>query len=504
MSAPAQLDTPREAAAWLHARVRGALSTDSRAVGVGDGFIAWPGAATDGRRFVGDALAQGASAVLVEREGADAFSFDAPQVATYPGLKAATGLVAEAYYESPSRQLRVVAITGTNGKTSSAWWLAAALSRLERMALAPCGLVGTLGIGVPPHVEYNGLTTPDPVLLQRRLRGFVDDGVKACVMEASSIGLAEHRLAGTAIEVAVFTNFTQDHLDYHGGMAAYWDAKAALFDWSGLKAAVVNIDDPHGEALVERVAARGLPVWTVSQCGAAALRAERVQHGTDGLAFDVVEGSSSEHLVTALVGDYNISNLLGVLGALRALGVPLADAVAACAGLPAVPGRMERVGATQAGEPVVVVDYAHTPDALVQALAALRPLADARGGRLWCVFGCGGNRDAGKRPLMARAAQDRADAVVLTSDNPRWEDPAAILRDIESGFDGAQPARVDIDRARAIAWTVTHAAAADVVLLAGKGHEDYQEIAGERRPLADQALAAAALAARRDGREMAA
>ena len=165
---------------------------------------------------------------------------------------------------------------------------------------------------------------------------------------------------------------------------------------------------------------------------------------------------------------------------------------------------MERVGATQAGEPVVVVDYAHTPDALVQALAALRPLADARGGRLWCMFGCGGNRDAGKRPLMARAAQDRADAVVLTSDNPRWEDPAAILRDIESGFDGAQPARVDIDRARAIAWTVTHAAAADVVLLAGKGHEDYQEIAGERRPLADQALAAAAVAARRDGREVAA
>ena len=224
------LHTPTEVADWLRQRVRGSLHTDSRKIGPGDGFIAWPGAATDGRRFVTGALAQGASACVVERAGAEAFGFGQAEVADYAGLKAASGPIADAYYESPSQALRVCAITGTNGKTSSAWWLAWALTKLQHPELSPSTLVGTLGIGRPDALEYNGLTTPDPVLLQRSLRELVDGGARSCVMEASSIGIAEHRLDGTAIALALFTNFTQDHLDYHGSMAAYWAAKAALFD----------------------------------------------------------------------------------------------------------------------------------------------------------------------------------------------------------------------------------------------------------------------------------
>ncbi len=222
-----RLTTPQDAARWLHQRVRGALQTDSRQVTAGDGFIAWPGAATDGRRFVAGALAQGATACLVEQDGAEAFGFADPAIATYGALKAASGPIAAAYYEQPSQALSVVAITGTNGKTSSAWWLAWALSKLQLPALSPSALVGTLGIGMPGALQATGLTTPDPVLLQQNLRAFVDGGVKSCVMEASSIGIAEHRLDGTAVRVAVFTNLTQDHLDYHGSIDAYWAANAA-------------------------------------------------------------------------------------------------------------------------------------------------------------------------------------------------------------------------------------------------------------------------------------
>ena len=216
------LHTPKEAARWLREHVRGQLQADSRRVGPGDGFIAWPGAATDGRRYVGAALAQGASACLVEQAGVEAFGFDQPEVATHAHLKAATGPIAAAYYEAPSEALNVVAITGTNGKTSTAWWLAWALSKAELPALAPCALVGTLGMGLPSALQATGMTTPDPVLLQRRFRAFVDAGVKSCAIEASSIGIVERRLDGTAIRVAVFTNFTQDHLDYHGSTQAYW------------------------------------------------------------------------------------------------------------------------------------------------------------------------------------------------------------------------------------------------------------------------------------------
>ena len=492
-----RLATPQDAALWLHQRVRGALHTDSRQVTAGDGFIAWPGAATDGRRFVAGALAQGATACLIEQDGAEAFGFDDAAIATYGALKAASGPIAAAYYEQPSQALSVVAITGTNGKTSSAWWLAWALSKLQLPALSPSALVGTLGIGMPGALKATGLTTPDPVLLQQNLRAFVDGGVKSCVMEASSIGIAEHRLDGTAVRVAVFTNLTQDHLDYHGSIGAYWAAKAALFAWPGLQAAVINVDDPRGASLAEQTRARGVDVWTVSLRQPARVQALDVGYGAHGLRWTLREGAQVMVMDTALVGEYNISNLLGVIAALRALGVPLADAARVCADLPPVPGRMERV--TSAGSvpaPLVVVDYAHTPDALEKALAALRPLAAQRGGRLCCVFGCGGNRDAGKRPLMGAAAQAGADTVVVTSDNPRLELPETIIEDICRGLTPAGAVHVEADRARAIRAAIEQADAHDVVLIAGKGHEDYQDAGGVKTPFSDQAHARQALADR--------
>ncbi len=489
---------PAAAAQWLRQHTRGTLRSDSRQVQPGDAFLAWPGAASDARSHVEAALAAGAAVCLVEAEGVSAFDLDAVRVATYSGLRQAAAPVAAAYFESPSTQLALLAVTGTNGKTSTAWWLAQALSQLGQR----CALVGTLGIGEPGALVHNGLTTPDPVLLQQQLRRLVDEGFKACALEASSIGLAEHRLDACAVHTAVFTNFTQDHLDYHGSMQAYWQAKAALFDWPGLKAAVINIDDAKGAALAEGLQSRGaaLALWTLSCEGPARLMARDIQHGTDPrtgaevMRFTVVEeGGASAQVTAPVVGHYNVLNLLGVMGTLRSLGLPLADAASACAQLTPVPGRMESLA--QPGKPLVVIDYAHTPDALDKVLGALKPLAQSRGGALYCVFGCGGDRDAAKRPLMAQAAARQADRLILTSDNPRSEDPAAILADIAAGLPAGSDARQQADRSLAIAQAIASAAAQDVVLIAGKGHEDYQEVKGVKRPFSDRLHAEAALAA---------
>ena len=360
----------------------------------------------------------------------------------------------------------------------------------------PCAVVGTLGIGIPPDVVYNGLTTPDPVLLQQQFRRLVDAGTTVCAIEASSIGLAERRLDGTQIKVAVFTNFTQDHLDYHGDMSTYWAAKSALFVWPGLQAAVVNVDDAKGQALYASLLSRGLDLWSVSMAGPARLQAQGIGLGAQGLRFMAVEDDAQHVLSTHLIGQYNVSNLLGVIAALRALGVPLADAVAACSELQPVPGRMECLNAP--GQPLVAIDYAHTPDALDKALSALRPVSDQRGGKLWCIFGCGGDRDASKRPLMGAVACQGADGVVVTSDNPRSEDAGVIIQQILQGVPhtSAGSVRVEGDRAVAIASAVAQADARDVVLIAGKGHEDYQETAGVRRAFSDKAEAHRALQAR--------
>ena len=479
-----RLRSPEAAARWLSSWVRGTLRTDSRQVRDGDAFIAWPGYATDGRRYVQQALAAGAATCLVEDAGIDAFGFDDARIAALPGLKAATGGIAHAYFGLPSEQLMMVATTGTNGKTSTAWWVAQALSKLGKRS----GVIGTLGVGEPGAVAHTGLTTPDPVTLHATLRRFVDQGFAACAFEASSIGIVEQRLDAVKIDVALFTNFTRDHLDYHGSMEAYWAAKRQLFAWPGLRSAVINVDDEHGDRLAAEL--KGLDVWTVSAQRPARLFATHVRYVDGGLGFAVHEGEHVVPVRSTLIGDYNVHNVLVVLGALRALGVPLEDAAGTVLQMTPVPGRMQRVG-TPALE--VVVDYAHTPDALDKVLQALRPLAAARGGRLWCVFGCSGNRDATKRPLMGAIAARGADRVVVTSDNPRDEEPAAILAQIVAGMPGADDVAVIEDRRAAVAHAVGNAVAGDVVLLAGKGHEDYQEIRGEKRPFSDEAEARAAL-----------
>jgi UDP-N-acetylmuramoyl-L-alanyl-D-glutamate--2,6-diaminopimelate ligase len=489
-----EMNTPVAVAQWLRERVTGTLVCDSRLVVAGDGFVAWPGAATDGRHFVRSALQAGATVAVVERSGVEAFDFDDARVIAVPDLKAQAGAIASAFHGDPSASLAVVAITGTNGKTSTAWWVAQLLSA----ARMPCAVVGTLGIGRPPlagetghAIVPTGLTTPDPVLLQSRLRSMRDSGLEACAIEASSIGLVEGRLNATHIRVAVFTNFTHDHLDFHGSMPAYWAAKASLFDRPEIAAAVINLDDAKSKDLLTGLQGRPVDIWTVSVGASARLSAQGLTHTMDGMRFTVEEcGSQGDVCAQAslslpLVGQYNVSNVLCGLAAVRAMGVSLDDAVKACAFLTPVPGRMERAGDLVAEQPLVLVDYAHTPDALEEALKALQPITAERGGSLWVVVGCGGDRDASKRPLMAAVAERAAQRVVLTSDNPRSEDPAQILAQMLQGIRVVDQALVEVDRATAIATAVKAADARDVVLIAGKGHEDYQDIQGVKTPFSD-------------------
>jgi UDP-N-acetylmuramyl-tripeptide synthetase len=494
------LSTPQQAAQWLRQRGARRLHTDSRKVAAGDAFLAWPGARHDGRRHIDASLQRGAAACLIEAQGFQQGATTAmtQACATYDQLKHACGPIAAEYYEHPSRQMDVLALTGTNGKTSCAWWLSQALARLGQR----CAMVGTLGLGevlVPATGSARlegmstGLTTPDAVLLQGALRDFVQAGVRSCVIEASSIGLVEGRLDGTHIRLALFTNFTQDHLDYHGDMAAYWQAKLRLFDWSGLRCAVVGMDDPKGPELVAHMKQHHpeVRVITYGLSAAADVRAAEVRwqpQGTGGEAWcqslNVIEGGQTRAIQIPWVGEHNVLNLLAVLACLRALGHDLDKAIAVCSQLQAVPGRMQAL--QQNATAMAVVDYAHTPDALTKALQALRPLAEMRGGRWWWVFGCGGDRDRAKRAEMGRVAQALADQVLLTSDNPRSEDPMAIVRDIRQGL--AEPStrvQVQVDRARAIAQALSAADPRDVVLIAGKGHETYQEVAGERQPFSD-------------------
>jgi len=493
-TALAHLPHAAAAAQWLAARVGGRLRTDHRQVQPGDAFLAWPGYSNDARRFVGAALQSGAAACLVDDHHLASFGFDDARIAAVSHLKNLVGPIAHLFLGRPSEKLTVIATTGTNGKTSTAWWTAQALTSLSRR----CALVGTLGIGEPriDGLQSSGMTTPDPVRLQQALHDFVVDGYDACAIEASSIGLQERRLAGTHVAVALFTNLTLDHLDYHQDMAAYWQAKRTLFAFPGLKAAVLNIDDAHGAELAATLRHSPLDLWTCSTQGPARLGAEGLHHDDGGLAFMLREGDAVLPLRSALIGDFNASNLLLVLGALRALGVPLQQAVHAAERLGPVPGRMQRVRIDAPAQPEVVVDYAHSPDALDKVLQTLQPLARARGGRLWCVFGCGGNRDAAKRPLMGAIATRLADHVVLTSDNPRDEAPAFILAQILSGITGHDEVDVIEDRREAISHALAEAAPADVVLLAGKGHEDTQEIAGVKREFSDLHEAREALSRR--------
>jgi UDP-N-acetylmuramoyl-L-alanyl-D-glutamate--2,6-diaminopimelate ligase len=481
-----QMHSPEQAASWLRARVQAQLQSDSRHVQTGDAFFAWAGHHTDARQHVVQALQKGASACLVEADGLEAFEalndlglHDAP-IVSYQGLKAASGAIADAYFEQPSQHLHLMAVTGTNGKTSTAWWLAQALTRLGQR----CTVVGTLGLGEPGQMLSTGLTTPDPLQLQTQLRRWVNEGVKACAMEASSIGLVEQRLNGCHIRTAIFTNFTQDHLDFHGDMQAYWQAKQSLFEWPGLATAVINLDDPKGQVLCDLLAGSSVQVWTVSMHSTQAnLYARNVRTTTQGMVFEVVCGEQSQSVSSQCLGEFNVMNLLGVMAVLCQAGHSLSAVVDACHALQPVPGRMQTWG--HVGTPAVVVDYAHTPDAVAKALQALRPWAHARGGRLHCVLGSGGDRDSSKRAPMGRSAEAHADQVCLTSDNPRSEDPQLIVQQMLAGMTQPHKAIQQLDRAKAIADSIAQAQAADVVLVAGKGHETYQEVQGQKLPFSD-------------------
>jgi UDP-N-acetylmuramoyl-L-alanyl-D-glutamate--2,6-diaminopimelate ligase len=504
-----QLHNSTEAVNWLKTKVTGELRIDSRDIQAGDGFIAWPGAAVDGRQYVKSALQKGATACLVESSGLNTEVLESiveqEKIATYFGLKSAIGLIASQAMNTPTKAINVHAITGTNGKTTTAWWLSQALQAVNEInpqMLTKCFMVGTLGIGVPNAVESTGLTTPDPVLLHKKFREYLDNGFGYCAIEASSIGIEEHRLDGTDIKVAIFTNFTQDHLDYHGSMHAYWNAKLKLFHWSTLKTAVINIDDIKGFELIKSLDIQKIDVWTVAIDRPARITASNIEYAKNGLKFNIHEGIETHFIETKFFGKYNVSNMLGVIAAMRASGVELSTCVQACESLTAVPGRMDVV--TFEAQPLVVIDYAHTPDALKQALTALRPAVDARGGKLICVFGCGGNRDAGKRPLMAQMAQTYSDEVVVTADNSRNEKTELILNHIVAGFNSQLNVGIEANRAIAIAKTIKNAHPNDVILIAGKGHENYQDELGVKTYFSDKEQAIQALSGKSVSDEVAA
>ena len=469
------------------------LCLDSRKVCAGDVFLACPGHRVDGRRFIVDAVHAGAAAVLWERDGhVWDDSLQVPNIAV-DGLASLAGHLANEVCGRPSEALWLVGVTGTNGKTSVTQWLSRAFAALGRK----CGVIGTLGIGFPGALKASVNTTPDSLTLHRTLAEFRAAKADVAAMEVSSIGLDQERLNGAHFDVAVLTNLTRDHLDYHGSMELYGAAKARLFDMPGLRAAVLNLDDHFGVEQARRLAGRGLQVigYTLNPTNAEVapvnrlIVAERLTTTAAGIRFTARSGNESADLYPNLVGQFNVSNLLAVIGTLLASGFSLEDAATVAEDLTPPQGRMQTLGGV--GDPLVVVDYAHSPDALEQVLTAVRPTARARNGRLVCVFGCGGDRDPGKRPLMGEVARRLADKVVLTSDNPRGEDPGLILQAIAAGV--GEGAEIIPDRAEAIRSAILAAAADDVIVIAGKGHEAYQEIQGIRHPFSDVDQTRAAL-----------
>ncbi len=455
------------------------LSTDSRDVRAGDLFCALSGAQAQGHDFITQALTAGAAAVVWDKPPGMA-SLDAAKLAhgmrhsvpliAVENLRAQLGVIAARFYGEPSQALRVYGVTGTNGKTSCSQFIARTLQ-----VDAPCGVIGTLGNGLVDALEPTRHTTPDAVTLQALLAHLREQGATAVAMEVSSHGLDQGRVNGVLFNCAVFTNLSRDHLDYHPDMDAYGQAKARLFFMPGLQHAVINADDAFGRWLLGHVPEK-VNIVSYGLAGELhaprpTLYAQRVELRPDGLFLQVDSPWGSGDISSSLLGRFNASNLLAVLGALLVTGMPFEHARTRVQKLTTVPGRMERYGG--GGQPLVVVDYAHTPDALQHVLQALREHCR---GKLRCVFGCGGDRDRGKRPLMGRIAEAGADVVVLTNDNPRGEDPAAITRDILAGMLAPQQVCVTHDRATAITEALRACAAEDVLLVAGKGHETYQII----------------------------
>lgn len=462
------------------------LVMDSRALRPGDAFVAIAGFGAHGLGFVEQARAAGAAAILFEPPAPADLPAPADAIAV-PGLRARLGAMADRFHGAPSRAMTMVGVTGTNGKTSTVQLLAQAWQLLGVRS----GSIGTLGAGLQGNVRPTGFTTPLVLQMHALLGELRDQGAQAVAMEVSSHALDQGRVDAVHFDVAVFTNLTRDHLDYHGNMDAYGAAKARLFHRPGLRASVVNVDDAFGRELFARLPASQQAIG-VSSRGApqAHVRAGDIELDGRGIAFQLQAGTFRAAVHSPLLGRFNVDNLLAVAGVLHALGHPLADIARVLGQLQPIHGRMNRLGG-RPGQPTVVVDYAHTPDALEQALGDLRAHVV---GALTCVFGCGGERDAGKRPQMAAIAERLADRLVVTDDNPRGEAGDRIVADILAGLTDATRATVQRDRARAIGMAIDAAGEGDVVLIAGKGHEPYQDIGGVRHAFDDTAVAAAVLA----------
>ncbi|MGR2737649.1 UDP-N-acetylmuramoyl-L-alanyl-D-glutamate--2,6-diaminopimelate ligase [Billgrantia sp. Q4P2] len=470
------------------------LVLDSRRIAPGDVFVAVPGVDGDGRSYLAEALQAGAVQVLYHLEPDETLpdSAQGRPVLGLPFLRQRLGELGRLLFEVPD-SMELIGVTGTNGKSSVTHYIAELSAALGRDA----GLIGTLGVGRPGHLEDAGLTTPGPLALQEALGEMAASGIDRVAMEVSSHALEQGRLDGCFVAAAVFTNLSRDHLDYHGSMAAYAAAKARLFRRSELALAVVNADDPLARLMLAGLP-NGVRVLAVGDDPAATLRVIDWQPSRNGQLALVATPQGERSLELPLMGRFNLDNVLLAIASLHGLGEPLDALFDAAPRLTPVPGRMQRMG--HAGGPAVIVDYAHTPEALENALGALREHLPGDG-RLWCLFGCGGDRDSGKRPLMGAAAERYADRLVITDDNPRSEDPVQIREQILSGLsaEAQQHAETISGRSEAIARTLEAAGDEDVILIAGKGHEPYQEIAGVRHAFSDIAEAEAALGRRKEG-----
>ncbi len=503
----------QEISAWLQGQCmshpNADLTANSRRVKAGDIFVAIKGAVSDGLDYAEDVKARGAVALLCEeRSDANEKCAGLPHFQV-KNLAAHLGEIADAFYAHPTQKMFGIAVTGTNGKTSTSHWIAEALTCLEKS----CAAIGTIGAFLAGRrFEVPCLTTPDAVSLQALFHELSQAGAQAFAMEASSIGLVQGRMAGTRLDTAVFTNLTRDHLDYHKTFEAYEAAKATLFDWPGLKHAVININDAAGVRMVNQCLAKGVEVvaygiehdWeslTVAE-GAKPLIARKVEAAPGGMQYELLWQGESYPVEVSVLGEFNVANMLATTGTLLTAGFEMPAILEVIRTIRAPKGRLETVsleGVDAQDLPLVVVDYAHTPDALEKAVRALHPVARVRGGKVTTVFGAGGNRDPGKRPMMGEVAARTSDSVIVTSDNPRNEDPELIARDVASGVARHKAPVVILDRREAIIYAVQQADVKDIILIAGKGHEDYQEICGVKHHFDDAQEALAALKRRVEG-----
>lgn len=486
---------PIEALESLNVKIS-RLVTDSRAVQSGDTFVAYPGEKADGRLFIAEAIARGANAVIWEAHN---FDWDAGWAVANLGvadLRHKAGWLADAVYGTPSERLWMVGVTGTNGKTSTSHWIAQALNSSARK----CALIGTLGNGFAGQLQASVNTTPDAIRVHGLLADYLHEGAQAVVMEVSSHALAQGRVNGVRFDVAMLTNLSRDHLDFHGDMTSYAAAKRRLFEWQELKYAVLNLDDVYGAELAEQQAGGAVEVIGYGLSDAALNLAQRLglrmvygnllEMNGHGSQLAVHSSWGGMRLNSKVVGRFNAENILGALAVLLVSGVAMDAAVESLSRVESVSGRMQRLGADH--QPTVIVDYAHTPDALEKVLQALREVSAGCGGKLWCVFGCGGDRDRGKRAMMGLVAEKLSDCCIVTSDNPRSENPQSIIAEIVGGMRGKSH-EIIADRAEAIQRAISCAKQEDTVLIAGKGHEEYQEINGIRHPFSDVIVAQQAL-----------